>query len=173
MNWFSILFGGHKKNLSFTRLFGKYVSPEQVDELTRAAIKGARLPATWRHEVPVSFVIAAVRGNGSEEIGYRLGQLGDLAVACGALVQSIVSNIMVVAFDRMNEGEAAAAAAALANDFHSAYPNDAKVIYGDGIGSVGTAQGQLVLRYTFVLNGFDNALSLLAETQYGAVRKST
>ncbi len=154
------------KRKGFVELFGKHVSPALVRRLASGKYESKlNEPDSGR----IEYVLAAVRGKSPGEIGRNMGQVADVAVECGWMVQTLVSGVVLAISGPFPwEGDdPALPRAALLTKLRDLLGPNLKTVHGwdnGQFGSFGSPRRQV---WGALLPSFLSALCTLAQGQFG------
>jgi len=150
------------------KVFENYVSKE-----TLAALLAGKLdPQVGQlKEATVEVVIATVRGESPETIKQRMGTLADIALKHGAVVQNLISSVVIITFGALPFAHNPSGDRfVVAQEFVQALKDDVKVVHCKRDGKFGNVGGPHLLSYSFIIPGFLEMLGVLAAMNFGETR---
>ena len=160
------MFGRSKKPGQLEKLFSEYLSPHMMRALESDAFQdelnepeGAR----------IEFVLAAVQGSSAGDVGRKMGEVSDVAMACGWTVETLVSGTVLaisgpfpwsLAQPAISRGEFVAR-------LRKALGSDLKTVHGVEHGYFGSFGSERRKTWGTYLPGFQKSLTDLCISEYG------
>jgi len=145
------------------RLFRKYLDEDAVESLM-----AGRLDPFQLKQGPIQVVLVAVRGDTPESISQRMGAVADIALEHGAVVDCMVSSIVVLAFGMGPQtGQLVGDRFTLTTEIMRQMSGNAKVVHCERHGVYGNLGSNRRLTYGFVVPGFIEMLGKLSSVQFG------
>ena len=160
------MFGLFKKRSEFEKLFGEYVSPEVLKALESGDFDSQ---LNQPKEARIEFVLAAVSGATPAEVGQRMGQVSDIALRCGWVVETMVSGVVVSIKGPFPwaSSQPSVARSELASRLRTELGPSLKTIHGSEKGYFGTFGSQRRQTWGAYLPSFLKLLSELSNTPSG------
>jgi hypothetical protein len=151
------------------KILRRYFSPAPaLPPAARAAMRAAMKGESQRAKLQV--IVAVVRGSTPEIVAERMGLVTYIAPAHGAVVDTLVSSMVIMTFGMFGQEPTAANRDALLEELRLRLRSDIKVIHCARNGLYGTLGG-MRLSFTFVIDDFVEMLGQLNSMEFGEIQE--
>jgi len=150
------------------RQLAEYIDPKRVESFIRDGFPhGSPKPGH------LEFVIAYVRGEGPDQISERMSRVAELASAHNAIVDHLVSGLVVLVFGtHPGFSSEPGARSSLVQALREQLAGDVKIVHGATDGHYGLFGSDSRMSYTFLIPQFDRVLGTLSELEFGMVKET-
>jgi hypothetical protein len=166
MQWLSEFMQRREKRREMRNLFRQYVPASLVKDMVANPDMYSELPLA---QGPVGFVLVAVTAATALDTSTQIGHVTSLASASSWMIQSIVSNVVVLTDGTLPVQKAAIDRHALAAQILGALPAHVKIVHGMQVASYGDYGGGIRRVYGALLPCFLEAMAMLHALEYGKV----
>jgi hypothetical protein len=166
MQWFSEFMQRRQKRREMRNQFRQYVPAGLVKDMVANPDKYS---APSLAEGPVGFLLVAVTAATASEASTQIGHVTSLASANGWMIQSIVSNVVVLTDGTLPSQKEALDRHALAAQLVDALQAQVKIVHGVQMASYGTYGGGIRRVHGALLPGFLEAMAMLHVLEYGKI----
>jgi hypothetical protein len=149
------------------RQLAGYLDPAKVESIVRDGLPDHSLKAGH-----LEFVIAFIRGDGPDQISERMGRVAELASAHNAMVDQLVSGLVIVVFG-VHPGLPSKPEdrPSLVQALREQLAGDVKIVHGGGDGHYGLFGNNNRMSYTFLVPDFDRILGTLSQLKFGETKE--
>ncbi len=151
------------------KLFKDLVSPAVLDYMlsnpsrddVRKLMKGT-----------LEVILISIRGESPEVISARMGEVSDLSVEHNAVVESLISSLVVVVYGMVHFKDASTGdRSTLLSALRQKFGSDIKIVCLTSKGDFGNIGGKSRMAFSFIIPCFLDAIKFLAETPFGETRE--